>query len=71
MEKRTYRILRILVDAGSVVNLMPIDLLRIIGAKLRKAGGMVIQMATNALAKISYCANVGITIAGVSCDLGI
>jgi len=30
------------VDAGSVVNLMPIHLLRFVGAKLRKAGGIVI-----------------------------
>ena len=64
-----YGISRILVDAGSVVNLMPIHLLRFIGAKLRKAGGMVIRTAANALARIAYCADVRITIADVSCDL--
>ena len=66
-----YRISRILVDAGSVVNLMPIHLLRFIGAKLSKAGGMVIRTATNALAQISYCADIRITIAGVACNLRV
>jgi len=37
MEKTTYRISTILVDTGSVVNLMQIHLLRFIGVKLRKA----------------------------------
>ena len=64
-----YQISRILVDASSVVNLMPIHLLRFIGARLCKSGGMVIRTATNALARIVYCADVGITIADVSCDL--
>lgn len=67
----TYRISRILVDAGSVVNLMPIDLLRLIGAKLQKAGGMVIRTATNALAKIAFCADIRIAIADVACDLRV
>jgi hypothetical protein len=66
-----FRISRILVDAGSVVNLMPIHLLRYIGAKLQKSGGMVIRTATNALAKITYCADVRIIIADVACDLRI
>src|SRR5207237_7878677 len=66
-----YRISRILVDAGSVVNQMPIHLLRFIGARLRKAGGMVIRTATNALAKIAYCADVRIAVAGVECDLRV
>jgi len=70
-EQGKYRISRILVDAGSVVNLMPIHLLRFIGAKVWKAGGMVIRTATHALAKISYCVDVRITIAGVSCDLRV
>jgi len=70
-EQGTYRISRILVDAGSVVNLMPIHLLRFIGAKLRKAGGMVIRTATNGLAKISYFTDGHITIGGVSCDLRV
>lgn len=65
----SYRISRILVDAGSVVNLMPIHLLRFIGARMRKAGGMVIRTAKNALAQIAYCADMRITIAYVSCDL--
>jgi len=38
-EQGSYRISRILVDAGSVVNLMPIHLLRFIGAKVWKGGG--------------------------------
>ncbi|KAG0124389.1 hypothetical protein HOY82DRAFT_617744 [Tuber indicum] len=66
-----YRISRVLVDAGSVVNLMPIHLLRSIGAKLQKAGGMVIRTATNALAEIAHCADIRITVAGVSCDLQV
>jgi len=70
-EEGSYRISRILVNASSVVNLMPIHLLRFIGAKLCKAGGMVIRIATNALAKIAYCADVRITIAGVLCDLRV
>ena len=45
-EQGRYRISRILVEAGSVVNLMPIHLLWFIGAKLQKAGGMVIRTAT-------------------------
>ena len=70
-EKGTDRVSRILVDAGSVINLMPIHLLKFIGAKLRKAGGMVIRTATNALAKIAYCADIRITIADVPCDLRV
>ncbi|RPB01520.1 hypothetical protein L873DRAFT_1788206 [Choiromyces venosus 120613-1] len=66
-----YRVSKILVDAGSVVNLMPIHLLRFIGAKLRKAGGMVIRTATNALAKIAFCADIRITVASVPCDLRV
>ena len=53
------------------MNLMPIHLLKFIGAKLHKAGGMVIRTATKALAKISYCADVRITIADVAYDLRI
>jgi len=67
----TYRISRILVDAGSVVNLMPIHLLRLIGAKRQKAGGMVIRTATNALAKVAFCADIRIAIAEVACDLRV
>jgi len=67
----SFQVSRILVDAGSVVNLMPIHLLKFIGAKLRKAGGMVIRTVTNALAKIAYCANVRITVTDVACDLRI
>lgn len=68
---RTYHISRILVDAGSVVNLMPIHPLQLIGAKLQKAGGMVIRTATNALAKIAFCADIRIAIADVACDLRV
>jgi len=50
---------------------MPIHLLRFTGAKLQKAGGMVIRTATNALAQIDYCADVRSTIADVACDLRI
>jgi len=67
----SYCISRILIDAGSVVNLMTIHLPRVIGAKLRKAGGMIIRTGTTALARIAYCADERITIAGVSCDLPI
>lgn len=69
--KGTYQISIILVDARSVVNLMPIHLLWLIGAKLRKEGATVIRMATNALAKISYSGHVPITTRGLSCDLGL
>jgi len=51
-EKGEFRVLRILVEAGSVVNLLPIHLLEYTGAKLCNAGGMVIRTATNADAKI-------------------
>ncbi|RPA96927.1 hypothetical protein L873DRAFT_1845155 [Choiromyces venosus 120613-1] len=37
---RIFRVFYILVDAGSVVNLMPIRLLRAVGAKLFKSNGM-------------------------------
>ena len=67
----SYRISRILVDAGSVVNLMPIHFLRVIGVKLPRAGGMVIRTVTNALDGIAYWADVRITIAGVWFDLRI
>ncbi|KAG0135427.1 hypothetical protein HOY82DRAFT_536723 [Tuber indicum] len=66
-----FYVTKILVDAGSVVNLMPIRLLRSMGAKLKRAEGMVIRTATNALAKISYCTDVRVTIARVPCDLRI
>ncbi|RPA95357.1 hypothetical protein L873DRAFT_1813062 [Choiromyces venosus 120613-1] len=66
-----YRIARILVDAGSVVNLMPIKVLRAIGAKMMRTNGMVIGTATNALARIAHCADLCITVAGVPCDLRV
>lgn len=68
---RTYHISRILVDAGSVFNLMPIHLLQLIGAKLQKAGGMVIRTATKALANIAFCADIRIAIADGACDLRV
>jgi len=70
-EKGAFRVSRIFVEAGSVVNLMPIHLRKYMGGKLRKAGGMVICTATNALAKIAYYADIRITIAdaSVECDL--
>ena len=71
MKKGRYRITHILVDTGSVVNLMPIKLLKSIGANLKKANGMVIRTATNALARIAYFADLRITVAGVPCDLRI
>jgi len=69
--KGRYRITHILVDAGSVVNLMPIKLLKAVGANLKKAKGMVIPTATNALARIAYFADLRITVAGVPCDLRV
>jgi len=69
--KGQYHIKHILVDAGSVVNLMPVKLIKTIGAKLMKTNGMVIRTATNALAKITHYADLRITIAGVPCDLRI
>ncbi|RPA91059.1 hypothetical protein L873DRAFT_1820083 [Choiromyces venosus 120613-1] len=66
-----YRIARILLDAGSVVNLMPIKVLRAIGAKMMRTNGMVICTATNALARIAHCADLHITVAGVPCDLRV
>ncbi|RPA89718.1 hypothetical protein L873DRAFT_593512 [Choiromyces venosus 120613-1] len=66
-----YRIARILVDAGSVLNLMPIKVLRAIGAKMMRTNGMVIRTATNALARIAHCADLRITVAGVPCDLRV
>jgi len=70
-EKGEFRVLRILVDAGSVVNLMPIHPLEYTCAKLRKAEGMVIRTATNALAKLAYYADIRITIANVEWDLRV
>ena len=61
----------ILVDAGLVVNLMPIKLLKASGANLKKADGMVIRTATNALARIAHYADLRITVAGVPCDLRV
>jgi hypothetical protein len=66
-----YSIRRILVDAGSVVNLMPIKVLKAVGATLNKTSGMVIRTATNALARIAYYADLCITVAGVPCDLRV
>jgi len=70
-EEGEYRISRILVDAGSVLNLMPIHLLRFVSTKVRRAGGMVIRTATNAVAKIAYCADICIPVAGVACNLRV
>jgi len=69
--KGQYHIKHILVDTGSVVNLMPGKLMKTIGVKLMKTNGMVIRTATNALAKITHYADLRITIAGVPCDLRI
>jgi len=66
-----YSIRRILVDAGSVVNLMPIKVLKAVGATLNKTSGMVIRTATNALARIAYYADLRVTVAGVPCDLRV
>jgi len=52
-----------------VVNLMPIKLSKAIGANLKWANGMVIRIATNALARIAYWAHLRIKVAGVPCDL--
>ncbi|KAG0134930.1 hypothetical protein HOY82DRAFT_601806 [Tuber indicum] len=70
-QDQRYQVTRILVDAGSVVNLIPIRLLRYMKARLQRSGGMVIHTATNALAKISYCADIRVTVARVSCDLRV
>ena len=70
-KKGRYRIIHILVDAGSVVNLMPIKLLKSIGGNLKKANGMVVRTATNALARIAYFADLRITVAGIPCDLSV
>ncbi|RPA88338.1 hypothetical protein L873DRAFT_77493 [Choiromyces venosus 120613-1] len=66
-----YRITHILVDAGLVVNLMPVKLLKSIGARLTKTNDMVIRTATNALARIDYFADRRIIVAGVPCDLRV
>ncbi|RPA92400.1 hypothetical protein L873DRAFT_197374 [Choiromyces venosus 120613-1] len=50
---------------------MPIKLLRAIGAKMMRTNGMVIRTATNALARITHCADLRITVAGVPCDLWV
>jgi len=67
-KKGRYSITHILVVAGSVVNLIPIKVLRAIGVNLRNANGMLIHIATNALGRIAYCADWSITVAAVPCD---
>ena len=61
----------ILFDTGSVVNLMPIKLLKAIGVNLKKADGIVISTDTNAPARIAYYADLTIRVAGVHCGLRV
>ena len=64
----SYRISRVLVEAGCVFNLMRIHILYLIGAKVQNAGGMMIATVTSALAKSAFFSDGGIAIAEVACD---
>lgn len=60
-----YRIGKILIDGGAVVNLMPEKVARKLGLTLQENDDIVIRTATNEIRSIRYCTFFDIDIAGV------
>ena len=64
-----YRIGKILLDGGAVVNLMPEKTARRLGLKLEENDDIVIRTATNEVRSIRFCTHFDITIAGVTAHI--
>ena len=64
-----YRIGKILLDGGAVVNLMPEKTARRLGLRLEENDDIVIRTATNEVRSIRFCTHFDITIAGVTAHI--
>ncbi|RPA98777.1 hypothetical protein L873DRAFT_1844074 [Choiromyces venosus 120613-1] len=69
--KRQFQIQKALIDAGSVVNLMPLSALEDIGAHLKKTNGLVIRTTTSAMVQIDWYADFNVMVAGVTTPLRV
>jgi hypothetical protein len=63
---REYEVDKVLIDAGSVVNLAPLSLLETIGAALYPVFDLSIRTATSALANFCYISEFSVSVAGVA-----
>ena len=66
-----YRIGKILIDGGAVVNLMPEVTARKLNLKLLENDDIMIRTATNEIRAVRYCANFDIVIAGVTAHIRV
>ncbi|RPA97228.1 hypothetical protein L873DRAFT_1920253 [Choiromyces venosus 120613-1] len=65
IDERTFEINHVLIDAGAVVNLAPIIVLRAIGVKLFPTKDLVIRTAASNLVPLQFYANLEIEVASV------
>ena len=65
MGDKTFEVSRVLLDAGSVVSLAPISVLRALGAPLHRTKDLVIRTAASNLIPLEYYADLDIEVASV------
>ena len=71
VDRNQYKIDKVMIDPGSVVNLASIEVLEKIGASLFYVQDLTIRTATSALRKIRYYSNVDTIVAGVKTRIRI
>ena len=69
--KAAFRVGKILIDGGAVVNLVPEITARSLNMILFENDDIIIHTATNEIKAIQYCTNFDITIAGVTAHIRV
>ncbi|KAI5783845.1 hypothetical protein DFH27DRAFT_528665 [Peziza echinospora] len=71
MTERTFELSRILIDGGSVVNLIPLELARKMGLELHPTNDLRIRTATNEIRSIDFAAQLILKVANVTCAVRV
>ncbi|KAI5803958.1 hypothetical protein DFH27DRAFT_524415 [Peziza echinospora] len=67
--ERLFRLSRILIDGGSVVNLIPLEAAKKMGLMLQPSNDLRIRTATNEIKQIDFSCQVILKISGVTCSI--
>jgi hypothetical protein len=68
---REFKLNHVLVHAGSVINLPPMAVLKVIGAVLERTKDLVVGTATSNLVTIDWHTDLDVQVAGVSTNLRV
>ena len=71
VDKKSFKVDKVMIDPGSVVNLASIGVLEMIGTPLYPVNDLTIRTATSALTRIRYYSDVDTVVAGVKARIRI